>query len=347
MKQSIDHLKSEIRFREKLARQHVAGEVLIDDYITKEDHDALMWERVNTTFTAMQRLKDSGVGLTPFLEVGAERGQRSLVLTNDFNAKGFAVDLSFEQLKTLDYWKEFFKKPELPIRVCCNIYSLPFRENSFRFAFCYQFLHHFPALEPVFREIHRVLAHGYFFFDEEPYKRYSLNLYHRKISNKPGKLRKIITYLESFIAHQYEVEEEHGIIENDEISLDQWLEALSIFSERKVFLYSAASLLRSEMGKASALKIRLHRMLGGGIGALAKKEAGEKSAAKNEDLYDLLGCPECVPGKPGEGRDRAPLVRHPDYVKCEACEKEYPVIDNVIILLPYREMKELYPQFLK
>jgi len=349
-KQSIDHLKSEIRFREKLARQHVDGEVLIDNYIRKEDHDAMMWERVNTTIIAMKGLKEEGVTLSPFIEVGAERGQRSLVLANDFGAKGFAVDLSLEQLKTLDYWKEFFKKPELPMRVCCNIYSLPFQENSFRFAFCYQFLHHFPSLEPVFREIKRVIAPGqHFFFAEEPYKRYSLNLYRRKINNKPGKIRKILTYLESFIAHQYEVEEEHGIIENDEISLDQWLDALSIFTGKKVYLYSAASLFRSEMSRVSTLRIRLHRMLGGGINALVKKAVGKGGIDNGEerDLYDLLACPECLSNKPEKGLDRAPLKKHGDYLKCRVCEREYPIVDNVIMLLPYPEMKELYPQVLK
>jgi hypothetical protein len=37
--------------------------------------------------------------------------------------------------------------------------------------FCYEFLHHFPSLAPIITEIYCVLSDGYFFFDEEPFKR--------------------------------------------------------------------------------------------------------------------------------------------------------------------------------
>jgi len=346
-RQNIDNLKSEIRFREKLARQHVDGEVVLADYMAKEDHDVVMKERVTTTFTAMKKLQNNGVPLGPFIELGAERGQRSLVLTNDFNAEGFAVDLSFAQLKTLDYWMEFFNKPKPPLRVCCNAYHLPFQSSSLNFAFCYQFLHHFPDPAPVIKEIHRVLAAGFFYFDEEPYKRFSLKLYRRKVNNKPGKLKKYITFLESFIADQYEIEEEHGIIENDDIPLEDWVKFLEIFDEKRVS-FRSASLFSSEMGKVSSMKIRLHKILGGVVSGLVKKKQtrdnNKKTAAK--DLYDLLGCPVCVlPGQNG-GTDRAPLVRRSDCLKCESCGVNYPIVDNVMILLPQNEIKYLYPKFL-
>jgi SAM-dependent methyltransferase len=346
-KQTIDNMKSEIRFREKLAAQHVSGEELVPGYIGKEDHDVLMQERVHSTTAAMKRLQEQGVSLSPFIEVGAERGQRALVLTNDFNAEGFALDLSFAQLKTLDYWMEFFKKPNGPIRVCCDVYRLPFQADSLNFSFCYQFLHHFPTPIPVMEEIYRVMAGGYFFFDEEPYKRYSLSLYRRKVGNKPGKLRQYLRYLESFIAHQYETEEEYGIIENDDIPLDHWLEAADVFDNKKVFLQSA-NLLHSEMGRSSGLKIRLHRMMGGGISALLKKESGVPRAAYGaDDLYGLLGCPVCViEGAQAGDRDRAPLVKHPEHLTCDKCNTKYPIVENVIFLLPKDEMKELYPKFL-
>jgi SAM-dependent methyltransferase len=345
--QSIDHLKSEIRFREQLAEQHVSGKELVKGYINKKDHDVLMRERVDTTAKTMKRLQTEGAELGPFIEVGAERGQRSLVLCNDFNAEGFAVDISFAQLKTLDYWREFFDKPKPPVRVCCDVYHLPFQANSLNFAFCYQFLHHFPSPAPVMKELHRVLATGHFFFDEEPFKRYSLKLYRRKVGNKPGKLRQYLRYLESFIADQYETEEEYGIIENDDIPLDLWLQAVDIFDKKRVFLQSA-SLLFSEIGKESGFKVRLHKMLGGGISALVKKESAIPRAAYGAaDLYDLLGCPECEidPGPEGSGRDRAPLDKQKDFLKCDSCRVEYPIVDDVLFLLPKQEMKELYPQF--
>lgn len=346
-KQTIDNMKSEILFRQKLATQHVSGEELVPGYIGKHDHDALMHERVASTAATMKRLQDQGISFSPFIEVGAERGQRALVLTNDFNAQGFALDLSFAQLKTLDYWMKFFKKPNGPVRVVCDVYKLPFQANSLEFSFCYQFLHHFPTPKPVIREIYRVMAGGYFFFDEEPYKRYTLGLYRRKVGNTPGKLKQYLRYLESFVAHQYETEEEYGIIENDDIPLDHWLDAMEMFPHKQIFLQSA-NLLHSEMGKASPLRIRLHRMMGGGISALLKKESDIPRAAFGaDDLYGLLGCPECLL-EAGEGeRDRAPLVKHPDYFACDKCKNKYPVVENVIFLLPKAEMKELYPQHVK
>lgn len=338
-------MKSEILFREKLAAQHVSGEVMVPGYIEKVDHDALMHERVRTTGTAMKNLQDQGVSLSPFIEAGAERGQRALVLANDFNAEGFALDLSFAQLKTLDYWMEFFNKPRGPVRVVCDVYKLPFQANSIDFSFCYQFLHHFPSPKPVIEEIYRVMAGGYFFFDEEPYKRFTLGLYRRKVGNTPGKIKQYLRYMESFIAHQYETEEEYGIIENDDIPLDHWLEAVDIFPHRKIFLQSA-NLLHSEIAKVSNMKIRLHRMMGGGISALLKKESEIPRAAFGaDDLYGLLGCPECeLDNKEGE-RDRAPLVKLQDYFTCDKCHWKYPMVENVIFLLPKEEMNALYPEF--
>jgi SAM-dependent methyltransferase/uncharacterized protein YbaR (Trm112 family) len=346
--QSIDNMKSEILFREKLATQHVEGDHLVEGYINKEDHDILMQERVATTAETMKRLKEQeGVTLSPFIEVGAERGQRSLVLSNDFGAEGFAIDLSFAQLKTLDYWMKFFNKPNGPIRICCDIHQLPFQANSLNFAFCYQFLHHFPSPAPIIKEINRVMASGHFFFDEEPYKRYSLKLYRRKVSNTPGTIKKYLRYLESFIADQYETEEEYGIIENDDIPLNDWLQAVDLFDEKRIFLQSA-SLFHSEIGKASSFKIRLHKMLGGGVSALVKKVTSESPTSQaplgTSGLYNLLGCPICKINYLENGKDRAPLVFHEDYFKCDHCKAEYPVIEKVIFLLPQEKMKELYPK---
>ena len=81
---------------------------------------------------------------------------------------------------------------------------------------------------------------------------------------------------------------------------------------------------------------------------MLKKESEIPRAAYGaDDLYGLLGCPQCVL-EAGEGeRDRAPLVKHDDYFKCDKCHTQYPVVENVIFLLPKYEMKELYPEFVK
>ena len=172
MRQSIQNLQGEVEFREKLARQHVSGENLLPDYYQKEQHDEVLLQRVHDTCQKMQQLTNRGVSLSPFLELGAERGQRSLVLANDFNATGVAIDISYHQLKTMEHFSKLFKREVLPVRICCDANHLPFRTHSFPFIFCYQFLHHFPSLQPVLQEVFRVLACGYFFFDEEPFKRW-------------------------------------------------------------------------------------------------------------------------------------------------------------------------------
>ena len=123
-RQSIENLKGEIAFRAKLARQHVTGEVLLPDYFGRQEHDRILLERMQTTLHKMGELQRRGVGLSPFLELGAERGQRSLVLTNDFGASGVAVDISYHQLQTMDHFARTFKKEKLPVRIC-----LPSGEN--------------------------------------------------------------------------------------------------------------------------------------------------------------------------------------------------------------------------
>src|SRR5437764_13442236 len=84
LRQKLDDLKAEIELRAKLAQQHVSGEVLLPDYYQKPEHDRILLDRVNATRERMSGLVANGVDLLPFLELGAERGQRSLVVANDF-----------------------------------------------------------------------------------------------------------------------------------------------------------------------------------------------------------------------------------------------------------------------
>src|SRR5262245_50242746 len=85
--------------------------------ITKKDeHDRILMERVKATHHRMKDLARLGINLSPFLELGAERGQRSLVLTNDFGAHGIAVDISYHQLKTMEHFSKLFKREKLPLR---------------------------------------------------------------------------------------------------------------------------------------------------------------------------------------------------------------------------------------
>src|SRR5919197_1424784 len=107
-RQNLEHLEAEIRFRAKLATQHVSGDVLLPDYYKKAEHDQILAERVDATQRQMHELVARGIRVFPFLELGAERGQRSLVLTNDFGATGFAADISYHQLATMEHFAGIF-----------------------------------------------------------------------------------------------------------------------------------------------------------------------------------------------------------------------------------------------
>lgn len=346
--QTIENIKAEIAFRDKLAKQHVTGEVLVPNYYTKNEHDKIMLQRVNATKSAMENLQKHGHTLSPFIELGAERGQRALVLQNDFGAEGFAVDISHAQLKTMEYFAEFLGYSKLPLRVCCNAYNLPFKSNSFLFAFCYAFLHHFPNPQPILKEIFRVLSDGSFFFDSEPFKRiFTLNLYQQSAKNY-WKKNKLLNFLESFIAVPYSEEEKYGILENDNISLSDWIAHFSVFENKELYLkYPRFSKWSTKLDRKVSILNLPNAIVGGTISGLCTKEEDNKEWKYPENLYDFLACPACQVSESVSSLESPSLVKYSDFLKCELCEAEYPIINNIIVLLTPQELMEFYPQFTK
>ena len=347
VQQTIENLKGEIEFRAKLAMQHVSGEVLLPDYYKKEEHDRILIERVDATCKRMNELAARGISFSPFLELGAERGQRSLALTNDFGANGIAVDISYHQLKTMEYFSKLFEREKLPLRICCDANHLPFKSNSFPFIFCYEFLHHFPALAPIIKEIHRVMSDGYFYFDEEPFKRVlKLRLYRQKAkmySERALRKNKYVSLIESFISDTPCDEVEHGIIENDNISLREWMSALSVFDQCEIDL-SSINKLKSKLAGGLRLTNILSYFLGGTIAGLCRKE---RQLAKSGCgvLRDILGCPDCRITSNDGSFDRPSLVELGDRYQCSQCGFIYPCRDGVVFLLPRSELQQLYPTF--
>jgi SAM-dependent methyltransferase/uncharacterized protein YbaR (Trm112 family) len=338
-------LKGEIEFRAKLARQHTTGEVVLPDYYDKEEHDRILLERVNATSETMTELARLGLQFSPFLELGAERGQRSLVVANDCAATGVAADLSFEQLRTMAHFSQLFGREKLPLRVCCDANHLPFKDNVFAFVFCYGFLHHFPSLEPVIREIHRVLGEGHFYFDEEPFKRVlKVRLYrqrHTIYSRTTLRKSRYRRLAESFISEPSSDEVEHGIIENEDISLREWARALEVFDERDVKLASIAN-ARSKLGDRLRLENLANLLLGGTISGVCRKRTAVKRPPPR-DLSELFACPDCISRGQIDGADRPALVRQGGGFRCGQCGSTYPERDGVIFLLPNAELNELYP----
>jgi SAM-dependent methyltransferase/uncharacterized protein YbaR (Trm112 family) len=343
-RQHIRNLQGEIAFRAKLARQHVTDEVLLPDYYRREKHDKILRERVEATRAKMAELAHAGVALSPFLELGAERGQRSLVLANDFGATGIAADISYHQLLTLDHFSHLFQRERLPTRVCCDANHLPFRSNAFSFVFCYQFLHHFPSLLPIISEINRVLGDGYFYFDEEPFKRTArLRLYqqeHKVYSEATLRKSDRRRLVESFVSEEHSDEVEHGIIENHDITLREWNEALRVFPERDVDLLSVGG-AASKLGDRVRGRNLVNLLLGGRIGGLCRKKTSSQQLPPT-DIAEVLGCPGCTTSV-GRAADRPPLSRRGGALVCGECGTTYPEKDGILFLLPRPELEHLYP----
>lgn len=341
-RQQVSNQKGEIEFRKKLVSQQVKGEHIFDDEHDSASGENILRERMNVTLTRMTQMKDAGIPLSPYLELGAERCQRSLVMENEIEARGAGADISFDMLQSCDHYKEVFKKPNVPARLCCDANNLPLKSDSIPFVFCYEFLHHFPDPSPIIAEISRVLRPGgCFFFDDEPYKQvlhwdlYEGNKQYSREKLDRGVVRK---FFDHFFATSHCNEVLHGVIENDDISIAQWKNALNIFEAKDVRIRPMA---RSSFGSdlfhpTSFLKYLAAYLLGGTISGLCKKEPEKTSELVS--IYGALICPSCKRAGTEE-----PLNRTSSLFICSNCSKKYPVVDGVAFLFEYGKFVDLYP----
>lgn len=341
MQQTLDNKKGEITFRKKLLDQQINGLKNFDDEFNKNDIENILQDRMITTINDMTILREKGYHLSPYLELGAERGQRSLAMENDINSTGAAIDISFDMLKSCDVYKDVYKKNKSPLRICCDAYNLPFKSNSIPFVFCYQTIHHFPEIAPIINEIHRVLQKGgSFYFAEEPFKKVAhINLYtkkERKYSKKELTRGFFHRALDYFFARIVNNEVSYGIIENEFIPLKEWKSAMSVFTDRDIDLVSLR-VIKSKLFGGFTL---LNYLLGGNTSGICKKEGGLSNVPKT--IEETLICPECK--KSGK---EAELIKQNDHFTCQNCNKNYYNEEGVLIILTTDQIQNLYPQYAK
>jgi len=347
--QSTEAKKGEIEFRRKLVQQEVGGTALIADEPDKAPQNKILTdrmskiltERMTKTYKQISVLRSKGIPISPYAEIGAERGQRSLVLENDLDAAGAAVDISFDMLKSCEYFAKIYNRKKLPLRICADANNLPFLSNTVPFFYCYQTLHHFPTPVPIVEEIHRVLTPGgSMFFDEEPFRKVlHLNLYVKEKSystkalNRSG-FKKALDYL--FAAPSCD-EVEYGIIENDKISLKEWKNAFKPFSERNVSLTSARYITTPMYPRKNPLLFPIAYLLGGSISALCRK-AGQ-IPTDFRPITETLMCPACR-----EIGSESGVYLEGEAYKCRRCGISYPIHEGILFLFTPEKLRELYPE---
>ncbi len=201
-----------------------------------------------------------------------------------------------------------------------------------------------------------MMKRGHFFFDEEGISQaFNLGLYDRfaPVYDRRTFLKKLV---ERFVTIQVCDETLHGIIENRDIALPQWMRGLQIFDAQDVELYVPKrlscilspneTLIHCRLNSISPMDVLRRAIIittGGIIRALCWAKSKPRCPSPKK-LVDLLGCPSCRIEENGV-QDRAPLVFNGDSkLTCSNCSESYPVVDGILMLLP-RGRENLYPEF--
>lgn len=340
MLQDLKNKAGEVQFRAKLFEQQAEGSAGIEGELDGAQMLTEMRRRMEMSRAEFKELAAEGILQEPFLELGAERGQRSLVLANDFGLQGYAADLSFESLRYADFLAQQDKLAKMPQRVCCDAYKLPFADNSIGFAFCYQTLHHFPAPAPIFQELYRVLRPGAaLHVNEEPIQRtWKLPLWKRHVTPSESRnkyVRYAKNYLLDFISEAHVNEVDYGICENDDISLRQWEQSFGEAASKNIqvkLLPIPKWMSRIEHNPSRwGLRSWMCQGLGGILRASIIPKPANTPNAPN--AKQPLCCPVC----------RGGLTQKNSGLYCAACKENYFSRDGILMLLPPDELQSLYP----
>lgn len=135
----------------EIAGRGSCGENLLTDASQRD----LIIQRAQDTVAQIAAISSRGVNVSPFLEIGSGLGQRSIALMKHFGSCGVAAEISLGNQRDAPHVARILHHANLPLRICCDAQNLPFQDNTFPFAFCFQTLHHFPDPSPVVSEVYR------------------------------------------------------------------------------------------------------------------------------------------------------------------------------------------------
>lgn len=339
-RQSEEAQKGEVDFREKLYRQRIGRETVFEDELGAEEMKDELLKRMEKTASEMEAIRRSGISVSPYIDIGAETGHRSLVMENELGASGAALDISFHQLRSCAHYAEAFDKPRLPLRICCDANLLPFLRATVPFVFCYQVLHHFPDPAPPVAEIYRVLAPGgHFYFTEEPYKRLlHLGIYrYRRRSAPPRSIpQRILRTLDAYLGTPLLNETGHGVTENMGIPLRRWMRSIAPFTRVQLALRSWKGVGCDLAGRHKVIDYVKCSLMGGEITGLCRK-AGTVGGPAGP-IAESLACPQCL----ADGRECRCNLQG-DCAVCSGCGAAYPVVDGVLFMYTRETMQKLYP----
>ncbi len=330
--QSLSAKLGEVSYRKKLVSRHLGKTKKIPGEPDEKEILEILKRRIADSRKIFRGLISKKIALSPFLEIGAEKGQRSMLLVNEFGSQGYALDISRDSLLSAKKFAEKLGFSKLPTLVCADAYHLPFTDNCLPFVFCFETLHHFPDPAPIIKEIYRVLSPGgVFYFAEEPIKQnFNLNLWRRGFHlTFIEKLLKAIGLL-PFLSRIGKNEVKEGILEN-EFGFSIWEKALEPFDqvEAKVkpVFFGPESHLKKEGKSWQNLKFFTRLLIaiqGGGIQAICYKSGQTKSANKPTIL-----CPNCH------------KKLNTDY-SCSCCQQNFRQKDGILMLLSKELKNKLY-----
>lgn len=294
-------------------------------------------ERARTTLADLAALQRLGVTFTPFLEIGAGSVQRSATLINHYEADGVATDISPRSLQDAPYMLMLLNHARLPMLVSCDAHHLPFEDNSFRFVFAYQTLHHFSNPVPVLAECHRVLCRdGHLFFNEEPMDSSLRRLLrgNRLLTEPPTPLQRAGRRLgvEKLFWDDGARERALGMTEA-RFDLDLWRTALRPFHVVELEVNRKLR-LRPNLYRSS-VRALLSGVIGGNVRGLCRKADGEPLTTDFRSRLKCLDCHATALSQDGESSGT---------VSCGHCGRRYPLEQGVIRMLPRSLDAELYPE---